>query len=117
MKRTVRSLKALGDASRVQMLWILEDRELCSCEIQEVVGLGQSTVSRHLHVLEDAGFLLSAKQGLWKNYRLNPAPSPLVQGLLSVLRLAATTCPEATQARQRAATVRREAVCSARRLG
>ena len=107
-------LKALGDESRVKMLWILENRELCSCEIQEAVGLAQSTVSRHLQLLEDAGFVVSEKAGLWKNYRFNPNPPPVVQGLLSVLRLAAATSPEARQAREHVATIDRRVLCGGR---
>lgn len=114
MDDLLKPLKALGDESRVKMLWILEGRELCSCEIQEVVGLAQSTVSRHLQLLEEAGFVVSEKAGLWKNYRFHPSPAPLVQGLLSVLRLAAATNPEARRAREKAAMISRQALCTSR---
>ena len=110
----LRPLRALGDESRVKILWMLEERELCSCEIQEVVGLAQSTVSRHLQILEDAGFVVAEKAGLWKNYRLNPAPSPAVQGLLSLLRLSAAAEPAARRVREKAAAVDRELVCAGR---
>ena len=114
MDDLLKPVKALGDESRVKMLWILEHRELCSCEIQEFLGLAQSTVSRHLQLLEDAGFVVSEKVGLWKNYRFNPNPPPLVQGLLSVLRLAAAADPEAQRARARASTINREILCAGR---
>lgn len=114
MEHLLKQLKALGDESRLKMLWVLEDRELCSCELQQVVGLAQSTVSRHLQLLEDAGFVVSEKAGLWKNYRFNPNPPAVVQGLLSVLRLAAETKPEAREAREKACAVRRENLCAGR---
>ena len=110
----LRPLRALGDESRLKILWILEDRELCSCEIQEVVGLAQSTVSRHLQILEDTGFVAAEKAGLWKNYRLNPVPSPAVQGLLGLVRLSAAAEPEAQAAREKAAAVDREILCAGR---
>ncbi len=114
MEDLLKPLKALVDESRLKILWMLEGRELCSCEIQEVVGLAQSTVSRHLQILEDAGFVVSEKAGLWKNCRLNPVPSPVVQGLLSLLRLAAVAEPEARETREKAAAVDRESLCAGR---
>ena len=114
MDDLLKPLKTLGDESRVKMLWILEDRELCSCEIQEAVGLAQSTVSRHLQLLEDAGFVVSQKTGRWKHYRFHPHPMPLVQGLLSVLRLAAAANPEAHRMREQAASIHRKALCDGR---
>jgi ArsR family transcriptional regulator, arsenate/arsenite/antimonite-responsive transcriptional repressor len=114
MENVLKPLKALGDESRLKMLWVLEGRELCSCEIQEAVGLAQSTVSRHLQLLEDAGFIVSEKAGLWKNYRFNPTPPPVVQGLLGIVRLAAASHPDARRAREKAATVDREVLCGGR---
>lgn len=114
MDDLIKPLKALGDESRVTILWLLESRELCSCEIQELVGLAQSTVSRHLQLLEDAGFVASEKAGLWKNYRLHPHPPPAVQGLLSVVRLAAASSPEAHRVRARAAAIDRRVLCGGR---
>jgi ArsR family transcriptional regulator len=114
MESLVTLLKALADESRLSIAWMLEDRELCVCEIQEVLGLAQSTVSRHLQVLEDAGFVISERAGLWKNYRLNPAPSPSAQGLLAQVRSAAERNGEAAELRRRASTVSREDLCGSR---
>lgn len=114
MQDMLKALKALGDESRLKMLWMLEGRELCSCEIQDTVGLAQSTVSRHLQLLEDAGFVVAVKNGLWKNYSYNRAPPPAVQALLSVVRLAGATNPEARRVRERAAAANREVLCGSR---
>lgn len=103
--------KALADESRLRVLWMLEERLLCVCEIQEALGLAQSTVSRHLMLLEEAGFVVSEKAGPWKNFRLNPSPPPAVQGFLAVVRLAARTEPEALALRERVRTICRENLC------
>jgi ArsR family transcriptional regulator len=103
--------KTLADESRLKTLWMLEERELCVCEIQEALGLAQSTVSRHLMLLEEAGFVVSEKAGPWKNFQLNPSPSPATQGLLAVVRLAAQTEPEALALRERVRTICRENLC------
>jgi len=104
-------LKALSDESRLRMLWMLEDRYLCVCEIQEALGLAQSTVSRHLMILEEAGFVSSEKEGLWKNYRLNPMPPPVVHSLLSVVRLHAQSNDDALALREKVKAIHRENLC------
>ncbi|MBE0618624.1 MAG: winged helix-turn-helix transcriptional regulator [Proteobacteria bacterium] len=107
-------LKALADDSRLRILWMLEGRELCVCEIQAVLGLAQSTVSRHLQVLEDAGFVVSSREGLWKNYRLHPSPTPVAQSLLATLRLTAAGDDEAAALRRKAVEVCRQDLCGRR---
>ncbi len=112
MNRMVAAAKALSDESRLKVLWLLEHRTLCVCEIQAVLGLAQSTVSRHMQILEDAGFVVSERNGPWKDYRLNPAPPPFVQGLLAQVRLAGESHPEARNLRERAAGVDRASLCA-----
>jgi ArsR family transcriptional regulator len=90
---------------------MLEDRYLCVCELQEGLELAQSTVSRHLQLLEETGFVISERDGTWKNYRLNPVPPPAVQALLSVVRLAAQSQEEALALRERVKSIRRENIC------
>ena len=58
-------MKALSDPNRVRVLKLLEEKELCVCEIQKVLGLAQSTVSKHLKLLEDAGLVDRKRQGTW----------------------------------------------------
>ena len=111
MNEFVRLAKALADESRLQILWMLEDRELCVCEIKGVMDLAQSTVSRHLKILESAGFVVSERIGLWKNFYLNPVPQPLVQTLLAQVRIAAEHEPQALALRERAAVVQRDKLC------
>jgi ArsR family transcriptional regulator len=62
--------KAISDPTRVRMLKLLEGGELCVCEIMEVLGLVQSTASKHLNILKIAGLVESRKGGTWSYYRL-----------------------------------------------
>lgn len=64
--------KALSDETRLRILSIVWDNELCVCEIETVLGLTQSNASRHLTVLKNAGLLSSYKQAQWTYYKLNP---------------------------------------------
>jgi len=71
MKRFVRVMKALSDPSRVKIIKILGVKELCVCEIQQLLGLAQPTVSKHLKILEEAGLVDYRKDGSWIIYRLS----------------------------------------------
>ncbi len=63
-------MKALSDPNRVRVLKLLQEGELCVCEIQKVLGLAQSTVSKHMKLLEDAGLVERKRQGTWIIYSL-----------------------------------------------
>jgi ArsR family transcriptional regulator len=113
MEETVKIFKALADESRVRILWMLEERPLCVCELQASLGLSQSSVSRHLQTLEESGFVVSQRSGAWKDYRLNPEPPVLIQGLLAQVRTAALLEPEAGRVRSEAARACRDEICRA----
>lgn len=70
MKEFIRVMKALSDPNRVRVLKLLQKGELCVCEIQKVLGLAQSTVSKHMKILEDAGMVEKNRQGTWMIYSL-----------------------------------------------
>jgi ArsR family transcriptional regulator len=62
------SLSALADATRWRLLWLLEAQELTVGELCEVLQLPQSTVSRHLKTLADAGWVTSRRDGTSRYY-------------------------------------------------
>jgi ArsR family transcriptional regulator len=63
-------MKAMSEPNRVKMLKLLQQKELCVCELQALLDLAQPTISKHLKLLEDAGLVESYKEKLWVNYRL-----------------------------------------------
>ncbi|MGN8026106.1 metalloregulator ArsR/SmtB family transcription factor [Microbacterium sp. 22242] len=68
-------LKALADPARLRLLSIVassENQEACVCDLVDPVGLSQPTVSHHLKVLAEAGYLTRSKRGTWAYYRLVP---------------------------------------------
>lgn len=71
MRHLSKVFKALSDVNRIRILKMLEIRSLCVCEITDVLELATSTVSKHLSILRDAGFIMDEKVGKWVNYRLN----------------------------------------------
>lgn len=67
--------KALADPNRITLLTLIaaeETGEACVCDLTEPLGLGQPTVSHHLKVLVDAGFLTREKRGTWSYYSVVP---------------------------------------------
>jgi len=63
-----RAFKALGDKTRMRMLYLLKARELCVCEIMTALHLTQPTASHHLNILENAGVIKERKDGRWVYY-------------------------------------------------
>ena len=63
-------MKALSDPNRVRILKLLQIRELCVCEFVELLGLAQSTVSKHLKLLDEAGLVEARREGMWMIYSL-----------------------------------------------
>lgn len=81
-------LKALADPNRLRILNLLGDRTLCVCDLEEVLGLNQSNLSRHLAKLRQAGLVRGEKRGLFMHYTRLPVPrpyGPVFEGLFAVL--------------------------------
>ena len=79
------TIKALADPARLRLLSIVaasEKAEACVCDLTEPVGLSQPTVSHHLKVLTEAGFLTRSKRSTWAYYRLVPGALDRVSRLL-----------------------------------
>lgn len=82
--------KALGDEGRVRIIRALDrEKELCACQLTELLALAPSTVSKHLGILKQAGLLKSRREGTWIYYALNHDSSDkLVKEWLSFTLLA-----------------------------
>ena len=63
MSVTLKALRALSDITRLRILALLEKEELSVNELQEITRLGQSRISTHLGLLQDAGLLASRRDG------------------------------------------------------
>jgi len=75
LNENTKLFKALSDPNRLRILKMLQMKELCVCEIRDVLQLATSTVSKHLSVLKDAGFITESKNGKWVNYQINSEPT------------------------------------------
>ena len=68
--------RALSDQNRVRMLLALDGRELCVCQIIELLELAPSTVSKHMSILANARLVESRQDGRWRYYRLAGDEAP-----------------------------------------
>lgn len=76
MREILAVMKALADESRLRIVFALEGRELCLCQIVELLGLATSTVSRHMSILQQARLVESRKNGRWTYFRLEDNSPP-----------------------------------------
>ena len=70
MRELLAIMKALADENRLRIVAALQGRELCLCQIVELLGLANSTVSRHMSILHQARLVESRKDGRWSYFRL-----------------------------------------------
>jgi ArsR family transcriptional regulator len=85
MKKTAKIFKALADETRLRILALLGEGELCVCDLMIVLDLPQSTVSRHLATLRNAELVEDRRQGVWMYYRLAAGDVNLPKEFLEAL--------------------------------
>lgn len=79
--------QSLEEEVRLRILSLLmAEPELCVCDLMAVLQMPQSTVSRHLSHLKNAGWLRDRREGVWIYYSLAKPLGPLQQSLLPILR-------------------------------
>lgn len=116
MKEQLRIMKALADENRLRILKMIEHRPLCVCELQEVLEIVQSAVSRHLKILEDADLIARRKTGVWVEFYIEPdAQSAGVRAILAEVLASLDGDPNTLSDRKAMAGVHREVVCAHRR--
>lgn len=76
MREFLAVAQALSDRNRIRALLALADRELCVCQIIELLGLSPSTVSKHMSILKQARLVECRKDGRWVFYRLAADDAP-----------------------------------------
>jgi ArsR family transcriptional regulator len=87
MKRTGQSIdtlfRALADTTRLRLLNLIAEREICVCYFVEILRISQPKISRHLAYLRRAGLIEARREGKWIHYRL---AMPEDQAAASILR-------------------------------
>ena len=92
--------KALADKTRLRILALLGNNEVCVCHIHDSLGLPQPTVSRHLAYLRRAGLVDVRRDGVWMHYQVARSLDRNVQAVLSAAVDAVTRVPATAQDRK-----------------
>jgi len=85
LKQSTLLFNALADGTRLRIVNLLTEGELCVCDIMSVLREPQSKVSRHLAYLRRAGLVEARKQGLWMYYRLAKSAMKTLRTVLEAL--------------------------------
>jgi len=114
MKHLAQTLKALSDPIRLRIILLLQSEgELCVCDLMAVLGLPQSTVSRHLAYLKRSCWVDIRRQGVWMYYTLSRESCDICEDLLLILKQHAGNLPEALSDRRAlAAFIKDKPTCS-----
>ena len=85
--------QGLADRTRLRLLNLMADQEVCVCYFVEILGLSQPVISRHLAYLRARGLVTSRRQGKWMHYRIAPQATPLSLIHISSASPALSTTP------------------------
>ena len=69
-----RFFQALGDKTRLRLLNLMGEQEVCVCYFVEILGSPQPKISRHLAYLRRAGLVAARREGKWMHYRIAVPP-------------------------------------------
>ena len=78
---------ALAEKTRLRILMLLSDSELCVCDLTFALKLPQSTVSRHMSRLKLTGIVTDRRAGKWVHYSLNRSSDQLTDQLFAMVEL------------------------------
>lgn len=108
MRDLITFTQALADETRWRLLRLLFDDPLCVCELADILGMPQSSVSSHLQILRLADLLESERRGKWIYYRVARARRPLLSRLTTAFAAGPgqdrTLAGDAARARKRLAS-------------
>jgi ArsR family transcriptional regulator len=79
MKKIEQLFAALSDRTRLRLLNLMADGEVCVCFFIAVLGQPQPTISRHLAYLRNAGLVADRRDGKWIHYRVTPPADPALR--------------------------------------
>lgn len=77
------AMKLLGDRNRLTIIALLQVKELCVCEIVDILKTSQPNISQHMRKLRDGGLVKESRRGQWVYYSLNLENKPYVLDVLN----------------------------------
>jgi ArsR family transcriptional regulator len=96
-----RLLRALADRTRLRLLNLMGDTEICVCFFVEVLGTNQPKISRHLSYLRNAGIVRARRDGKWMHYQIAEPSDPALARVLGEVMRSFNADPEMQRDRSR----------------
>jgi ArsR family transcriptional regulator len=103
--------KAFADRTRLRILHLLRQREMCVGDLVKILGVPQPKASRHLTYLKRSGLVVSRQEGLWRHYALAPMRGSLHRSLLKCLDTCFTEVSEMKEDDRRARALAKSGRC------
>ncbi|MFZ0411183.1 MAG: metalloregulator ArsR/SmtB family transcription factor [Candidatus Acidiferrales bacterium] len=97
--------RAFSDRTRLRILHLLVQDDMCVCDIVSIIRVPQPRASRHLAYLRKAGLIEKRKQGLWAYYKLIAPASSFHRSLIECLKECFRDVPELARDAKRASRV------------
>lgn len=93
--------KALADRTRLRLINLIGDSEVCVCYFVEVLNTSQPKISRHLAYLRRAGVVAARREGKWMHYRLTEPPDEHAARIFREVRVSLAEHPELQRDREK----------------
>ncbi len=85
LKECIPIFKALADETRLKIIKLIANKELCACHILENFQITQPTLSYHMKILVDSNLVTAEKKGSWMHYKLNSEKIQCIKGYIEEL--------------------------------
>lgn len=115
MEQWVQLFKALSDETRLRIVALLTQGELCVCDLMDVLEEPQSKISRHLGYLKHSGLTYSKRVGVWMHYGLREGADERSDQLVCFLREELLTLSQSRKDIDRLRQLKRRGECKSER--
>ncbi len=113
MDKLAQFFKALSDETRLRIMMLLTESELCVCDLMFVLDEPQSKVSRHLAYLKHSGLTKSKRAGVWMHYSLKEPADDLHRAQLNFLKEQLSRLPQFSMDREKLLELKKRGGCKA----
>jgi ArsR family transcriptional regulator len=113
MEQLVQFFKALSDETRLRIMMLLTQGELCVCDLMLVLDEPQSKVSRHLAFLKHSGLTNSKRAGVWMHYRLKEPVDEVHKAQIDFLKEQLSRLPQFRTDREKLLELKKQGGCKA----
>ena len=113
MDQLTHFFKALSEETRLRIVMLLAEGELCVCDLMVILDEPQSKVSRHLAYLKHSGFTNSKRVGVWMHYSLRETSDKIFKAQIDFLKEQLSHLPQFRTDREKLLRIKKEGTCKA----